>query len=195
MLHQLRLLLLAVLQLHLQVRNPIVEAQDLRILGLVHFLLHLHELLLLALLHLVDLADVGRVELREFDVLHQQLEVPAFRWVFGDGAAVVGRVRLELPVLLEELLVDFLQADDFLFIIVQVALVLLIVQVELTDLLAEIADQALHGALLLFLPVPEHDLDFGEDVQVDLRHRVFDFELAEELALLVVPVLGLLLVG
>ena len=40
-----------------------------------------------------------------------------------------------------------------------ISFVLLIVEVELTDLLAEIADQAVHSPLLLFLPVPEHDLD------------------------------------
>lgn len=61
-----------------------MKTQDLGILSLMHFLLHLHELLLLALLQIVDLADIGCVELCKFDVLHEQLEVPSLRGIFGD---------------------------------------------------------------------------------------------------------------
>lgn len=171
-----------------------MEAQYLRILGLVDFLLDLHVLLLLALLQIVDLADIGGIQLRQFDVLHEQLEVSALCWVLGDGAAIVGGVRLELPVFLEELFVDLLQSDNFLLVLMNISFVLLIVEVELADLLAETADQGLGSPQLLFLPVPEHDLEFRQQMQVDLGHRILDFEFAIKLALLVISILGLLLV-
>lgn len=41
-----------------------MEAQYLRVLSLVYFLLDLHVLLLLALLQIVDLADIGSIQLR-----------------------------------------------------------------------------------------------------------------------------------
>lgn len=71
----------------------------------------------------------------------------------------------------------------------QIAFILLIIQVQLADLLAEIAYQTLHNLLLLLLPVPEHDLDFGKDMQVYLRQLILDLKLADKLALLVVLVL------
>ena len=166
-----------------------MEAQYLRILSLMDFLLDLHVLLLLALLQIVDLADIGGIELGQFDVLHEQLEVSAFCWVLGDGAAIAGGVRLDFPVFLEEFLVYFLQTDNFLLVLVHIPLVLLVVEVELADLLAETADQGLRSLLLLFLPVSEHDLEFGQQMQVDLRHGILDFKFAIKLALLVIFVL------
>lgn len=41
-----------------------MEAQYFRILSLMYFLLDLHVLLLLALLQIVDLADIGSIQLR-----------------------------------------------------------------------------------------------------------------------------------
>lgn len=41
-----------------------MEAQYLRVFSLVYFLLDLHVLLLLALLQIVDLADIGSIQLR-----------------------------------------------------------------------------------------------------------------------------------
>lgn len=75
-----------------------------------------------------------------------------------------------------------------------ISFVLLIIEVELTDLLAEIADQAAHSPLLLFLPVPEHDLDLRQEMQVNLGHRILDLKFAVNLTLLVIFILRLLLV-
>lgn len=122
------------------------------------------------------------------------MEIPSLCGVLGDGAAVTRGVCLEFPVFLEEFFVDLLQADNFLLILMHISLILLIVEVQFTDLLAEIADQSLHSPLLLFLPVSEHDLDLRQEMQVDLGHRIPDLKFAVKVALLVILILGLLLV-
>lgn len=76
----------------------------------------------------------------------------------------------------------------------QIAFVLLVIQVQLTDFLAEVAYQTVDSLLFLLLPVPEHDLDFRKNMQVYLRQLVLGLKLADELALLVVLILRLLLV-
>ena len=61
-----------------------MASQNLGVFVFVDLLLHLHKIVLFALLQIVDLAEVGRVQLRKLDVLHQQLIIAALPCILCD---------------------------------------------------------------------------------------------------------------